>query len=753
MALEQNLERGWLWYTVSPANFLDWQKEGEVFESIAAYSLYSDTGYNLTGGSTPERIVTSAVTADFFRVFKEPALMGRTFLEGEDQPGQDQVVVLSHGLWQRRFGADPGVLGTNVLMDGIPHTVIGVMGADFSFPESTELWLPLVFDAKERANRTIRSLFTVARLQPELGLEKARSQMETVAQRLQTQYPESNAGFGIVLHGLHDRLVGGVKPALAVLLGAVGFLLLIACANVANLVLVQSSSRSRELALRQAFGATRFRLVHLLLTESLMLGISGGLGGLVLAWGVTKILLAVSPADIPRLGEVKVGATVLAFTLAVAVLTALVSSLAPLFNLGKIQLAETLSAGGRGSSASRGSNRVRNGIVATQVAFALLLLAGAGLTAQSFLKLQQQEVGFDAKGLLSMQLALPATKYPDPSSQGLFYSELLARVEAQPGVGRAAVTSWLPFASVPVDWDFHVAGRPPRKLDDAVVAGFRAVSPGYFEAMSIPLLSGRTLVPGDRQDAPRVVVINETMARRYWSGESPVGERIVLGDLVKHMLPGLPLEAEVGGIVGDVKQTGLSLPAEPEMYVSNTQYSWPSMFLVVRSRGNPEDLAASVRNQIRTMDPGQPSYDVRTVAQRVRDSVADSRLTVLLLGVFALLALVLASIGIYGVISFSMSQRAREIGTRMALGADRQTILLWVLKRSLLPTLVGLGCGLAAALVLGRVMRGLLFEISPGDPLTLAVVAVILLSVSASAALVPALRTSRLDPLRALRED
>jgi putative ABC transport system permease protein len=753
MVLEQNLQRGWVWYTVSPANFLDWQQETDTFQAMAAYSLYADTGYNLTGEGAPERILTSAVTADFFRVFQAAPFLGRGFAAGEDEPGADDVVVLSHGLWQRRFGGDPQILDRTLLMDGRPHRVIGVMGPEFRYPATTELWLPLAFDAQQRSNRLIRSLFVVARLQAGVGLEEAQVRMKGLAGRLEAAYPEANAGFGVVIHRLHDRVVGDVRPALIVLLVAVACLLLIACANVANLILTRASERARELTLRQALGASRQRLSALLLVESLVLAALGGLLGLILAWAATRTLVALAPARLPRLEEVTVDGRVLLFTLLAALVTAVLFSLAPLAKLRHLSLVAGLRAGSRGAGDGPASGRLRQSIIAAQVAFALMLLVAAGLAARSFLRLQDQELGFRPQGLLSMQLALPAEKYADAGAQGLFFSELVARAEAQPGVKAAAVTSWLPFASVTMDWDFHVEGRPPRKLDDTVVAGFRAVSSTYFEAMGITLRQGRLLAATDRQDSPTVVVINETMARRFWNGEEAVGQHLVLGDLVQKMLPGLPLKAEVVGVVADVKQTGLALPVEPEMYVPFPQYCLGNMFLVVRSNGDPARLTGALRHQIQIIDPAQPIYDIKPMAQRIGESVADSRLTVLLLGLFSLLALILAAVGIYSVISYTMSQRTREIGIRIALGAERRDVLGWVLRQGLLPPLVGIFLGLLGAAVFSRLLAGFLFEVSPWDATTFLTIPLFLLSVSLLAAFIPALRISRTDPLRALQQD
>lgn len=751
MVLEQNLQRGWVWYTVSPANFLDWSREDELFEAISAYSLYSDTGYNLSGGAEPERVVTTAATAAFFEVFGAAPILGRTFLSIEDQPGNERVVVLSHGLWQRRFGGDPGILERTVHLDGVAHRVIGVMGPLFRYPADTELWLPLAFDAQQRANRTVRSLFVVARLRDGVDMARAQSHLSALGDRLETAYPASNAGFGIVVHSLHERVVGGVRAAMAVLLAAVACLLLIAAANVANLLLARASSRGSEMAVRQALGAGRWHLVRQLLTEGFVLAGLGGALGLALAALGGRALLAFAPRRLPRLEEIGLGGTAVAFTLGLSVATALLFSLAPLARLSRRRLAADLRSGGRSGGDDRG--RLRQLLVVSQVAFALVLLLAAALTARSLVKLQRQEVGFAPAGLLTLQLALPEGKYPGPHAQGLFWNELLARVSSLPGVRSAAVTSWLPFASVTVDWDFHVKGRPPETLDDAVAAGLRSVSPGYFETMGIPVVAGRSLLPTDLRDSVGVVVINETMARRFWNGEAPVGEHLVLGNLVKELLPGLPLEGEVVGVVGDVKQTALELPVAPEMYVPSGQYGFGTMFLVVRASGDPQALSQSLRREIAAIDPTQPIFDAKTQRERVEESVAQPRMTVALLAAFSLLALILAGVGIYGVIAYTMSQRQREIGLRMALGASRRRILAWVLMKGLLPALGGLLVGLCGAVFLNRALGALLFEISPTDPLSFFAVACLLLAVSTLACLLPALRTSRLDPQRALRED
>jgi len=462
---------------------------------------------------------------------------------------------------------------------------------------------------------------------------------------------------------------------------------------------------------------------------------------------------AVGPANVPRLNEISLDGRVVFLTAVVSVLTAITCSLAPVLSLSRLDLAAVLGAASRGATGGRHRGRLRDVIVAVQVAFALILLVGAGLTARSFLLLQQQDLGFRPQGLLSMHLALPAEKYPHGEPQGLFYRELLERVGALPGVRSAAVTSWLPFASVSVDWDFHIEGRAPESLEDVVTAGFRSVSAGYFETLGGTLLKGRTLEASDRQGTPGAVVINETMARRFWGDSSPLGDRLVLGNLVQGIFPGLPLTMEVVGVVADVRQSSLDLPAVPELFVAYPQYSWDKMFLVVRSEGDPAALAASVRNEIRALDPAQPIYDTKTLLQRVEASLTSPRWTLLLLATFAVLALVLASVGIYGVISYAMGQRRREIGTRLALGAERGDIIQWVLMKGMGPVLAGLGLGLILAPLLSRLLRKLLFGVSSNDPWTFVMVIAILGTVSFAAALIPAIRTARLDPLEALRQE
>ncbi|MEM9291844.1 MAG: ABC transporter permease [Acidobacteriota bacterium] len=750
---EQNLERGWAWYSVSPANFLDWREKSSAFEDLAAYSLYSGTGYNLTGDDgEPERIETTAVTQGFFEIFRVQPAQGRTFSAAEDTDGGEKVVVLSHGLWQRRFGADPRILEQFIELDSVPYRVVGVMKPGFSYPGSTDLWLPRAFTQEERNQRTVRTENVVGRLLPNVSPEQGQEQLDAIAQGLEQEYPTSNAGFTIVLFTLYERTVENLRPALLLLLAAVGTLLLIACANVANLLLARASARRTELAVRGALGAGRSRLVRQMLIESLVLGLGGGLLGLVVAWGSVKLLVARAPAHIPRVEEIGIDLRVLLFALLSAVVTSLLFGLAPVAQGFTKNLFETLRSGGRSGA---GGGLLRQGVVVVEVAGALVLLVTAGLMIRSFLTVMAVDPGFEPKGVMTLQLSMAESRYPDMRGQAEMVRQLESEVTALPQVEAVGATSWLPLATAQdYTFDFFPEGRPPDSLDDVLTTGFRAVSPDYFQAMGIDKELGRFLTPRDRDGALKVAVINRTMARQYWPDQSPLGARVVVGSLLADSFPNLPLTVEIVGVVQDVSQQGLDRAPGPELFVPLAQYTFPNVYLTARAQsGDAEGLTNPIRNGVRNVDPFQPIYDVQSMEERLAASVSQPRLNMLLLALFAAVALFLAAVGIYGVLSYSVAQRRREMGLRMALGSSRSGVLKLVVLEGLKLALVGLIAGTASALLFARWLSSQLYEVSPFDPFTLGAVVALLALVSFIASVVPALRASRVDPLVALRYD
>jgi predicted permease len=728
--------------TPAVANYIDWRNQNQVFEGMAAMA---DQSFNLTGEGEPERIDGRRVSANLFNLLGVEPQLGRAFLTEEDQPGANRVVILSHGLWQRRFGSDVNIAGKPLTLNGESYTVAGVMPAYFQFPSrEVELWVPIAFSSQEAANRGRHYLQVVARMKPGVTLQKAQAEMNTIAARLQQQYPDSNTGLGATVTSLHEHVAGDIKPALLVLLGAVGFVLLIACANVANLLLARSAVRQKEIALRAALGASRLRLVRQFLTESILLAAGGGLLGLLLSlWGV-NILKTFIPQNISQAKAITIDGKVLAFTLLVSLLTGVIFGLAPALQASKFNLNETLKEGGRDSAAGSRSNRIRGLLVIAEVAVSLILLIGAGLLINSFMRLRNVDPGFRADNLLTMQVVLPALKYPDMARRAAFYTELVRRVEALPGVKSAAVTTNLPLYRQGNSIGISIEGRPDPVPGQELIAVTRVISPHYFRTMGIRLLQGREFGEQDRTGAPPVAVISETMARRFWPGEDPVGKRI-------RSAPTAPWITIIG-IVNDVRQFELNADPKPQMYLS---YEQAGLFaprdLVVSTDVEPLSLAATVRKTVWEIDKDQPVSNIRTMDDILSESIGRQRFSVLLLGIFAALAMILAAVGLYGVMSYSVAQRTREIGIRMALGAQRRDVLKMVIGQGLKLVLIGVLIGLVAAFILTRVMTSLLFGVSATDPTTFITISLVLVSVAVLASYIPARRATRVDPMIALR--
>jgi putative ABC transport system permease protein len=730
--------------TPAPANFVDWRDQNSVFEGMAASA--SET-FNITGDGEPEKIEAARVSAGLFRLLGVMPASGRDFAAEEDQPGGERVAVISHGLWQRRYGARPEVVGGTVTLDGEPHTVVGIMPPRFEFPSrGVDVWVPIALGGEEAASRGNHYLEVVARLKPGVNPAQAQSDMDAVARRLQELYPDTNTGLGVAVVPLHEQLVGEIRPALLILLGAVGLVLLIACANVANLLLARAAARYREAAVRAALGAGRLRLVRQFLTESLLIAMLGGAAGLLLAFAGLRVLAAFIPEEISLAREISLDPRVLAFTVAISAATGIVFGLVPALQASSPNLNDSLKEGGRDPSAA-GKSRARSTLVISEVALALVLLIGAGLLINSFVRLQSVDPGFRSDNLLTMSVVLPDTKYPDASRRAAFYDQTLARVGALPGVESAAVVTRLPLTFKGNANSYSVEGFPEPSPDQRPIAVTRVISPDYFRAMGIAVLRGRHFTPQDREDSGNVVVVNETFANRYWPGDDPVGKRIKMGSLSSDA-PWLTIV----GVAADVRQFELSAPPRPQMYLPYTQLDFFSpRDLVVRTASDPLALATAVRNEVWAVDPDQPVSNVRTMGSIVAESLARQRFSMLLLAIFAGVALALAAVGIYGVLSYTVTQRTREIGIRMALGAERRDVMRLVVGQGFRLVVIGLAIGIVAALGLSRLMASLLFGVSPSDPATFLAVPAVLAAVALVASYVPARRATRVDPMRALR--
>ncbi|HKG21293.1 MAG TPA: ABC transporter permease [Blastocatellia bacterium] len=729
---------------ISQANFALYRDQNHVFEKIAAYT---SAGFNLTGGVSPERLQASAVTVDFFDVMGVQPGWGRAFLPEEDTPGKNVVCILSYGLWQRRFGGDPQVLGQSLLLNNIPTEVVGIMPPGFAYPNrNVELWLPFGLNPQRMFPYTLTG---IARLKP--GVLVSQAELETTdifwnaaqenpAIAGATVAPPEGADMKTIIKPLKEVLVGDTRTPLLVLLGAVGLVLLIACANVANLLLARATSRTRELAFRFALGATPGRLIRQLLTESVLLALIGGVMGVALAWlGVRLLRQLPTLQQVPRLGEVSVNATVLAFTAALVVLTGLLFGLAPALRAYQIGLQSGMREGVRGSA----SRRLNGVLVAGQFALCLVLLVGAGLLLKSFQRLLSVDPGFQPKQVLSMRLALPNSKYADGDQSARFYESLLERVRSLPGIRSAAVVSYLPFGGSRESDGFIVEGQEPDSGGVAPNAQIRIVSPGYFQTLEIPLLRGRDFLSGDRADSPLVAIVDETLARRYWADGDAIGKRIRFAWNDQWMM--------IVGVAAGVKNRNLRETIEPHLYYPYAQGPSPRMYLTARTAAEPSTAVAAIQNEVRALDPDLPVWGVQSLTDAMDQTLNNQRLTNILLTVFALLAVLLAAIGIYGVMSLYVSNRTNEFGIRLALGAQPIALLRLVMRQGAILMLAGVVAGTAAAFVLTRTLASLLFEVSATDPTIFSSVPLLLVAVAMLACYIPARRATRVDPLVALR--
>lgn len=733
----------------SPANFLEWKEQNEVFERIGTYI---GQGFNLVGGDKPERVIGQRVSADLFQLLGVQPSLGRAFTNEEDAIGHNQVVILSYEFWQSRFGGDANAVRQTVTLNEKPYTVIGVMPPGFAFPDTrTQVWTPVAFNPAERATRDTNFIDVIARLKPGVSIEQARTHMATLAQRQAERYPQTNTGIGAKVISLHEQTVGDVRPMLIVLLGAVAFVLLIACANVANLLLARAAARQKEMAIRGALGASRSRVVRLLLTESVMLAVLGGAVGLLLAIWSIDLLVSLKPANLPRLAEIGVNRTVFGFTLAISVLTGVVFGLVPALQASKPDVNEGLKESSRGATGGPRRQHVRALLVVSEVALSLVLLVGAGLMIRSFARLLAVDPGFKADHVLTAFVSLPVSKYPKREEQAAFFQKLIERARALPGVSSAGVVTDIPLFGGS-STGFEIDGQPPPAPGQRPLTDYRMISPDYFRAMGMRLVKGRAFNSYDTDGAPGVVIINETMAARFFQNEDPVGKRVGLS--------GDPTDwREIVGVVGDVRNYGVDVPVKPESYVPYLQNApgylsgvASAMTIAVRSGSDPTALATALLEQVQAIDKDQPVSDIKTMEWYLSASMAQRRFNMLLLGGFASLALVLAAVGIYGVIAYTVTQRTHEMGIRIALGARGGDILKLIFANAMLTTLGGIVIGLGAAFGLTRLLQNLLYQVTATDPFVFGSITLLLLFVAMVATYIPARRAMKVDPITALRE-
>ncbi|MDP3773878.1 MAG: ABC transporter permease [Gemmatimonadales bacterium] len=751
---------GWDKTWVSPPEYADYAAQSQIFSSVAAFA---DASFTLTGEGEAERVRSGLVTANIFGVLGARPLLGRTFLPDEDRPDGPRVVVLGEGVWRRRFGADPGVVGRAIRLNARPYVIVGVMPeefrlpVDFSVEERTQIWTPLQLRVPDENDRGSHGLLSVGRLRDDIDFARGQSLLDGfVAQMKRDHAQQYGPDFGVTLVTVRDEVLGRIRPALLVLLGAVALVLLIACGNVANLLLARGESRQREIAIRTALGASRWRMVRQLLTESVLLALAGGAAGILFAsWGVDA-LPAINPSSIPRADAIRVDLPVLAATLLLSLVTGVVFGLVPAWQMARVDVQPQLREGARSVTASRGGRRFRRALIGAEVALAVVLVTGAGLLVRSFVRLSSVPPGFEPRGVLTMRLSLPAATYPTRTAVRGFYDRFLERLRALPGVDVVGAVAGLPLATVRGDWGIEVEGYQRANPQQGLQADWQVASPDYFRALGIPLKRGRFLIDGDREGVAGVILINEAMARQYWEGRNPVGGRMRLNTDADS------LWRTVVGVVGDVHHRGLTEAPRPEMYLPHAQFFATAadsvvparaMTLTLRVRGQPEALTVPVRRALAETDPGLAVSDVRTLEDVVSRAIAAPRFTTTLLGVFAVLALALAAVGIYGVVAFVVAQRTAELGIRVALGARAADVLRLVVGQGMQPVLAGLGAGLLGALALSRLLRGLLFGVAATDAATFTAVTLTLGTVALLACYLPARRAARVDPMVALRSE
>lgn len=725
--------------SVAYPNFLDWQEQNRVFSQMAAFK--SDN-FNYTDGGDAERKRGKQVSADFFALLGVNPILGRGFLREEDKPGANPAVIVSHAFWQSRLSANSSLIGQPLKLNGQNYTLTGVLPADFEFNGVTDIFVPLGLNADKMMDRGSHpGIYVIGRLKPGLTIQEAVASMANVTSNLSQQYPATNSGNSAVVVSLYEDTVGSIRTPFLILLGAVALVLLIACANVANLLLARSATRQKEIAIRGALGAMRTRLVRQLLTESVLLSVVGGLCGLLIAVAGIRTLMTLTPPDIPRTKEVGIDLWVLGFTLLVSLITGVIFGLAPALQASKVNINESLKEGGRSATSGSGTRRVSNLLVIAEVAVSLMLLISAGLMIKSFLRLRAVSPGFDAHNLLTMQIALPPSKYPDEPKQIQFVEQLVARMANIPGVTAVGMSNGLPLGRGS-ETAYLVEGQAALTADQQPIAVEFGVTAHYFSAMNIPVLKGRAFTERDTMNAPKVIIIDESLARKAFPNQDPIGKRLI-------PLAGVP--HEIVGVVADVKHYGLAKKQKEQFYFSYLQHGNPSLYLLVRTGANPMSLVGLVRSQVSSLDKDQPVYDVTSMEERLSLTIAKPRFNALLLGIFAGLALILSMVGIYGVISYSVNQRIHEIGLRLALGAQRFHIFKMVVGQGLVLAVIGIAVGIAGAIAFGRVMASLLFGVVTSDLTIFTSVSLLLALVAFIACYLPARKATRVDPMVALR--
>jgi putative ABC transport system permease protein len=734
--------------TFSIPDFLDVQKSSTTLANVATVQR---SGTMSTDGNEPERLIGAAVSADYFDVLGVKPELGRTFTREEDAPGAAPVVLISHSLWQRRYAADKNIIGREINLGG-KTTVIGVMPAGFEYPisdDAQEYWEPIFggtwITKAVREERANRFLAVFGRLKPGATVEQAKAELDLISRQIEQQSPVSNTNVIFNTVSMHEDITRDYRTALLVMLGAVGLVLLIACANVANLLLARAVARQKEIAIRIALGASRRRIAGQLLTESVLLALAGGVVGLLLAtWG-TSLLVAYGPADVPRLHDAGVDRYVLLFTFGLATLTGIVFGLAPALHASKPAPGNMLKESARGVASGR--SRMRNALIVSEVALSLMLLVGAGLLINSFWRLLHTNAGFDPKGVLAVDIPLNTNTYKKPEQQAAAFQQLIERVKTVPGVRDASVVSNVPLTDIDIELSFQVEGRTPYKPGEEAVADYTVAGGDYFRTMNIALLRGRVFNDSDTATSPSVLVVSNAFVKTYFPNEDPIGKRIIFDGPNK-------TPREIVGIVDDVRRNGLDQEVQPEMYASYIQRPERRLNIVIRSAGpDASELTPTVRAAVKAFDAKQIIWRTQTIEQLLSTSVAPRKFNMMLLGIFAGVALVLAAVGLYGVMSYSVSWRTQEIGIRMALGAKRTDVLRMVVRQGMMMTLIGLAFGLVGVIALSRVMVGLLYGVSPTDPLTFTGVSIVLLLVALLACLIPARRATRVDPIVALRSE
>lgn len=747
-----NVDQDWF----SPAQYFDVKTQNNVFDQTA---VSIGGSYNLTGGGGPEHVDAARVSSSFFNLMGARALLGRTLQEEEDVPGKGLKAVLSHAFWQRRFGSDPAIIGKTLILSGNNVEIIGVLPARFSLTrqvmptvnaiERADLFLPLPFSDAARNNRNNEDFNILGRLKPGVSVKQAQSDMDLVASRMKQQFPQNyppNGGLTISVVPLRKQVVGETDFVALVLFGAVAFVLLIACANVANLLLSQAAIRGKEAAIRTAVGASRMRVIRQLLTESLVLGVLGGIAGIIVAVIAIKALKSFGPANIPRLAEIGVDLRVLSFTFVVTLLTGLVFGISPALRASRVDLNEALKEGGRSGGTGGGRQLTSKLLVVVEVALALVLLLGAGLLIRSYREIGRANMGFDEENVLSMRTSLPAAKYASPEVVNSFYQQVTTKIDSLPVVQSAAITYSLPMSTTAFAWEPVTAeGYVPKTEHEITISNVRIVGPQYFETMRVPLLEGRIFTEQDSKGAPETAIVDEAFVKKFWPGQSAIGRKVKRFNSETWRT--------VVGVISDAKEYSSEKEPPISIYYPAYQLSPRSMFLIVRTNGDPIEASGAVTKAIREIDPEMPVYDVDSMEHRLTDFLAPQRFSMSLLGVFAFVALVLAAIGIYGVTANSASHRTHEIGIRMALGARPFDVLGLVVRQGMLLVAIGTAIGVVAAVALARVVASLLYGVRPWDPVTLVLVAIVLAAVALFACYLPAQRAARVDPMVALRTE